>query len=76
MKQAEGRRQQEEAAGEPPDPLADLEGLRAEHGRIHAIGRDDGRWVAASRDGTGPELRRASVAALDMALRISRGAAR
>jgi hypothetical protein len=49
-----------------------LAGLRAEHGQTHAIGCDDGRWVAASRDGTGPELRRASAPGLNMALRIAR----
>jgi hypothetical protein len=53
-----------------------LAGLRAEHGQTHAIGCDDGRWVAASRDGAGPELRRASAPGLDMALRINRGGSR
>ena len=50
--------------------------LRDEHGRTHAIGVEGGGWVAASRDGTGPELRRASAPGLDMALRVSRGGSR
>jgi hypothetical protein len=50
-----------------------LEALRTDWSGAWDIGCGDTRWQAASRDGTGHVLTRASAAGLALALRISHG---
>jgi hypothetical protein len=66
----------EESTGPQPGTEQELAELRAAHGGRWAIGREDGRWLGARRDGAGPVLSRASAPGLDIALRISREAGR
>ncbi len=62
--------------GEETGTLEDagvLEALRLDWGRAWDIGGGGTWWQAASRDGTGPVLTRASAAGLEFALLISAG---
>ena len=60
----------ETGAPEADETMA-LKVLRLDWGSTWRIGRGDGRWRAARRDGTGLVLTRASADGLAMALRIS-----
>ncbi|HEV2259183.1 MAG TPA: hypothetical protein VGS06_39205 [Streptosporangiaceae bacterium] len=53
------------------DDAKALEALRLDWGSAWEIGRGNGRWRAARRDGAGNVLTRASADGLAMALRIS-----
>jgi hypothetical protein len=55
----------------PPDEAEALRALRMDWGSAWDIGGCGTRWQAASRDGTGRRLTRASAAGLEFALRIS-----